>query len=307
MKYHVEKSIVINKSVDEISPLISDFHNWVKWSPWNVLEPGCKMEYSGTVGAPSHMMSWEGEFIGSGRQTLVSIVNGKYEYDLEFIKPFKSKSKAGIILESVDGGTKVVWTLDASLPFFLFFMVATMKSWLGMDYDRGLIMLKAVAETGVVGASTVNNGIVDKEGFKYVGIKRTVSMAELAPLMNKDFETLMNELAKRNAQAKHWVTLYPKMDIKNMRMTYIAAISTENLQGVDMGVDFVAGEVEKGKVLEIKHKGSYQFLGNAWSMGMMYTRAKKLKMRSVPYEYYWNNPRDTATADLETSVFFPVK
>ncbi len=307
MKYHVEKSIVINKSIDEISPLISDFHNWVKWSPWNVLEPGCKMEYSGTAGAPSHMMSWEGEFIGSGRQTLVSIVNGKYEYDLEFIKPFKSKSKAGIILESVDGGTKVVWTLDASLPFFLFFMVATMKSWLGMDYDRGLVMLKAVAETGVVGASTVNNGIVDREGFKYVGIKRTVSMAELAPLMNKDFETLMNELAKRNAQAKHWVTLYPKMDIKNMRMTYIAAISTENLQGVDMGVDFVAGEVEKGKVLEIKHKGSYQFLGNAWSMGMMYTRSKKLKMRSIPYEYYWNNPRDTATADLETSVFFPVK
>ena len=90
-------------------------------------------------------------------------------------------------------------------------------------------------------------------------------------------------------------------------MTYIAAISDENLLGVELSGEFVRGKVKPGKGLEIKHKGSYEFLGNAWSMGMMYARAKKLKGSDIPYEYYWNDPRKTATADLETSIFFPVK
>ncbi len=307
MKYNVEKSIFIDKNISEVVSFVTDFTNWIKWSPWNVLEPKCKMVYSGNAGQVGHTMEWQGEYIGSGRQTLTKIENGHYDYDVEFLKPFKSKSKAGMVLESFEGGTKVTWTLDGSLPFFLFFMVNTMKNWIGMDYERGLRMLKSVAENGIVPAVTTNNGVVDREGFGYIGIQRTVLLSELAPVMNKDFETLVGEIAKHNVSAKHWVCLYTKMDMKKMQMTYIAAISDENLSGVQLGDGFVRGQVKAGKGLEIKHKGSYEFLGNAWSMGMMYAKAKKLKGSDIPYEYYWNDPRQTGTADLETSIFFPVK
>jgi effector-binding domain-containing protein len=42
-------------------------------------------------------------------------------------------------------------------------------------------------------------------------------------------------------------------------------------------------------------------------MGMMYTRAKKLKMRGKPFEYYWNSPLETPENELKTSIYFPVE
>lgn len=40
--------------------------------------------------------------------------------------------------------------MDGKLPYFMFFMVKMMKNWIGMDYERGLAMLKEFIETGEV-------------------------------------------------------------------------------------------------------------------------------------------------------------
>ena len=308
MKYQVEQNITINKSVEEVAPLLADFNNWNKWSPWTKIDPESKIGINGAMNEAGYSMSWDGELVGSGVQTLIKTEGGVYDYDLSFIKPFKSKAKVSFRLESVGEGTKVTWTMDSKMPIFLFFMVKSMKNWLGLDFDRGLRMMKAVAEKGEIGSTTTNQGVVDAEGFGYVGIKRTVDMKDLAPVMSKDFETLIAEvISKRNLSAKHWLCLYPKMNMNTMQMTYIAAVSDENLQGIDMGEGFVRGQVEAGKALEIKHEGSYEFLGNAWSMGMMAFRAKKMKKRGMPYEYYWNSPKEVTPEELKTSIYFPVK
>lgn len=90
-------------------------------------------------------------------------------------------------------------------------------------------------------------------------------------------------------------------------MTYIAAVSDEDLKEVDLGPDYVRGEIASSKALEIKHDGAYDFLGNAWSMGMMYLRAKKMKGKHFPFEQYWNSPMEEEPDNLKTSVFYPVK
>ena len=40
--------------------------------------------------------------------------------------------------------------MKSQLPFFLFWMVKKMKVYIGMDYERGLKMLKDYLETGLV-------------------------------------------------------------------------------------------------------------------------------------------------------------
>lgn len=117
----------------------------------------------------------------------------------------------------------------------------------------------------------------------------------------------MDELKSRGVNAQHWVTLNERFDMKSMQVTFVAAASAEALPDKDLGSAFVQGEVKGGKALQIKHSGAYDFLGNAWSMGMMYLRAKKMKQRDVPFEYYHNNPNETAPERLETSVYFPLK
>ncbi|MBR9910022.1 MAG: hypothetical protein GYB33_06665 [Gammaproteobacteria bacterium] len=308
MKFDVEKSTLIAAPMTQVRELVADFHYWNSWSPWTVVEPACPISISGHPGEPGHSMTWEGEVIGSGKNTLQSSDAQRLHYNLEFFKPWKSKAKVCFLFEEVGDQTKVTWTMNSSMPFFLFFMLKMMKNLIGMDYERGLRMLKEVAEKGSVKAETINNGIVEYSGFSYVGIQRSVPVSEMSTTMRKDFEQLVKDIViDGQKSARHWVCIYPRFDIKNMKATYIAAVSDEDLAGLNLDSSYVKGQVKDAKMLEIKHSGSFDFLGNAWSMGMMNMRARKLKGSGFPFEQYWNSPMEVAPDDLMTSVYFPLK
>ena len=308
MKYQVKRRINIEADLSDIISLIEDFTQWHKWSPWTIIEPDCHLTYSGKPGEASHSMSWDGDIIGSGTNTLMGKTEDRIYYDLKFIKPFKSKAKASFLFEKQDGSIKVTWVLDSSMPFFLFFMVKSMKNWIGMDYDRGLRMLKEVLEKGGIHAKTSFKGKSHLDGFNYIGIQKSVPFSEIGPEMAKDFDTLHTQVVEKSTNPpKNWICVYPKMDMKTMMMTYIAAVSDENIGDIELSQDFVRGFIKKGPALEVTHDGSYEFLGNAWSMGMMHQRAKKLKSSDFPFEQYWNDPKESSAAKLKTSVFFPIK
>lgn len=307
MNYHIEKSITINKDLATVKSLVEDFKQWNSWSPWTVLDPQVKNEYQGSAGDKGHMMSWDGEIIGSGSMHIVKNEQNQIDYALEFIKPFKSKATSTFILKENNGQTEVIWTMDSGVPFFMFFMLPMLKMMVGMDYVRGLKMLKSVAETGTVPATTQNKGIRDYEGFSYIGIQRTATMDEMGDAMKADFEKILNDFIYKGTSAKHWVTLYPKVHASTNSMTYIAAISDEEIDKNNLPAGYVTGEIASGKVLEITHDGPYDFLGNAWNMGMMTARAKQMKQKGSPFEQYWNSPLETEPNDLKTSIFLPLK
>ena len=308
MKFNVEKNIEIEAPLSKVRTLIQDFKEWNSWSPWTIIEPECPIEIEGNPGEVGHSMHWEGKIIGSGKNTLSSIEGSTFNYDLEFIKPWKSKAKTSLILEDAGTKTKVTWTMKSSMPFFLFFMVKTMKNWIGMDYDRGLRMLKEIAENDKINCTTKNEGSIDYKGFSYLGIKRTVSFNEMPENMKKDFEKLERDIVTdRKKNAEKWICIYPKFDMRNMNVTYIAAVSDENLKKEDLGPDYIAGQIQDSNAIEIKHDGSYDFLGNAWSMGMMIMQSNKHKKNGFPFEQYWNNPQNVSPNELKTSVFFPIK
>lgn len=308
MKFDVNKSTVIAAPLDKVRALVADFHHWNSWSPWVVVEPSCPIIISGEFNSPGHTMSWDGEVIGSGKNILISSSSHRLDYQLEFYKPWKSKAKASFVFEEMGDQTKVSWLMDSSMPFFLFFMVKMMKNWIGMDYERGLRMLKEIAEEGEIRAHTFNNGVVDYQGFSYMGIQRTVAIPDMPAAMTRDFEQLVNDIVIQGKQsARHWVCIYPKFDMKKMEATYIAAVSDENLAELALGSRYVKGQIDTGRALEIKHEGSYEFLGNAWSMGMMTMQAKKLKGSGYPFEQYWNSPMEIPPEELQTSIYFPLK
>ncbi len=238
MKYYLERSTHIKASKDVVKALVEDFARWQSWSPWTIVEPDCEVVIEGEKGEIDHTMSWDGEIIGSGTNTLIEKSESELLYDLRFIKPYKSKAKTGFKFEETNEGTKVTWSMDSSIPFFLFFMIKPMKAWIGMDYDRGLRMLKEMAEKGEVNATTINNGVVDIEGFSYVGIKRTVLMNDIGKYMQQDFDKIIEDVViSRGKSATNWVSVYPEMSMKDNTMTYIAAVSDEELKDDDLGRD----------------------------------------------------------------------
>src|SRR5471032_3172600 len=65
---HVERSVLVKVPADNILPLISDFHRWASWSPFERLDPAMKKTYSGAASGKGAIYEWVGNNkAGQGR------------------------------------------------------------------------------------------------------------------------------------------------------------------------------------------------------------------------------------------------
>ncbi len=306
--YHVERSIVIHKPLKEIQDSLRNFKQWPKWSPWLIMEPDAALTYSDRQGQVGANYGWSGVLVGAGSMELTQVQDDALKMGLHFVKPFKSKADVGFTLEKVDEGTKVTWFMDGHLPFFMFWMTGKMKKMIGMDYERGLNMLKEYLETGSVSSYVHIEGILPLREQHYVGIPRTCTIKELGEVMKQDFETLYDFMEQHAISTDRIpFTIYDTFDIFKGNASYVACIPLE--ENVPLDDSWVRGTVEEGDALKTMHKGSYLHLGNGWMTAISYARMKKIKTRKHPmgYEFYLNDPANTPPQELITEIYMPLK
>jgi hypothetical protein len=79
--YSVNKTIEINANLKVIKPLITDFSQWQKWSPWEKVDPSIHF----TLGEPSSGLgahqSWEGKW-GYGEMIITSVSQNKVNFNI---------------------------------------------------------------------------------------------------------------------------------------------------------------------------------------------------------------------------------
>ena len=148
---NVSKEIVINKPKAEVFNYIKYLKNQDNFSKWGSMDPNMKKEYTGTDGTVGFVSAWEGNSkVGKGEQEITAIEEGKsLKFDLRFIKPFKSFSKAFMTTEAVsDNATKVTWGFDSKMPYPLNIMklFMNMEKAVGNDFSTGLSNLKNLME-----------------------------------------------------------------------------------------------------------------------------------------------------------------
>ncbi len=308
-KFSVNRSIQIDREVSEVFQLVVNFSEMKKWSPWMVMEPSAKTTLEGADGIVGAVHGWEGDLLGAGELEITSIApNRAIDYDLRFFKPWKSASKVRFEFEDLEGTTKVTWTMDSRLPWFMFWMTSMMEEFVGMDYVRGLTMLKEYCETGEVLSLVEIEDARKFDGFNYIGVKKTCSLDAIGESMKADFEKLEAYMNEHQIHTSGTVfSIYHKYDFKAKICTYTSGFSVKSPR--DAAEDFVAGRLFGGKALVLKHTGRYENLGNAWTAGYAYLRSKKIKPKKGvdPLEVYLNNPKETDPKDLKTVLFFPVK
>ena len=305
-KMHIEKSITIDAPIDQVYAALNDFHNWPSWSPWLIAEPECKVD----VREDGKYYEWEGNRIGSGNMTVLEEKAPNYiNYDLTFLKPWKSTAKTYFNCKENNGSTEVSWGMDSSLPFFMFWMKKQMEAFVGSDYDRGLAMLKSHVEKGEIESTLNFKGRESYPGCNYVGIKRQIGMAKMPEMMAKDFGKL-GELAKSkpDQMAGGMFSIYHKWDMVKGQVSYTAGLPvTSEIAGLTS--DFITGAIPATSVYTLQHVGSYKHLGNAWSTINMMARNKEFKaIKGIhPFETYENNPEEVEEKDLITNIHFAIK
>ena len=304
-KMHINKSIKINASPEKIHEVISDFKQWPAWSPWLIAEPEAVVNYR----EDGLHYDWEGNRIGTGNMTIEKNTPGKIDYDLTFLKPWKSKAKVAFKLNPHEDHTHVSWTMDSSLPFFLFWMKKSMEAFVGMDYDRGLKMLKEYVEDGQIKSKLEFKGMSDFAGCNYIGVKRSTTQEGMQTDMGADFEKV-NQVGQANPDNVTGApfSIYHKFDPVKDRVDYTVGLPVKDIPA-DLPADVMSGAIPATKVYTLRHVGSYAHLGNAWTTMSMMVRNKEFKtVKGIhPFETYGNMPGEVPEEELITDINFAVK
>lgn len=146
----IEKSVVINKSRQEVFDYIKIARNMDFYSVWNMADPEKKTSYSGTDGTVGFTYRWDSKNknVGAGEQEIVKISEGtSIAYELRFERPMKNTGSSKFILSDAGNGqTKVLWDFRGPMKFPMSLFKGMFQKMLGKDIEKSLGNLKEVLE-----------------------------------------------------------------------------------------------------------------------------------------------------------------
>src|SRR4051812_11468568 len=149
--FRVQRAAIIDAAPEKIFPLISDFHQWRTWSPWEQRDPNLQRSYGGAASGKGAVYQWQGNRnVGSGRMEILEAPPPRrLVIKLDFLKPFEAHNVAEFTLTPQGGSTNVVWLMHGPAPLMskVMQLFMNMDDMIGRDFAAGLANLKREAET----------------------------------------------------------------------------------------------------------------------------------------------------------------
>jgi uncharacterized protein YndB with AHSA1/START domain len=149
--FRVQRTATIKAPPEKIFPLISDFHRWGSWSPYEKLDPAMRRTLSGSPSGTGAVYQWEGNAkAGKGRMEITqATAPSEVGIKLDFLKPLEAHNTARFTLEPAGDATRVTWAMEGTSPFVgkVLSIFISMDRMVGKDFETGLANLKAIAET----------------------------------------------------------------------------------------------------------------------------------------------------------------
>jgi len=147
--YNIEKTIIIKKPAAEVMKRVGNLNDHAAWNPWQQREPASSKTITGAPNTPGHKYGWQGKKTGIGSLTLKSIDDKHIHFELEFLKPWKSKAKDNWLFEPWGDGSecKVTWQNSGELPWPIARLMGPLiNKNLNYQFQVGLDNLKKLCE-----------------------------------------------------------------------------------------------------------------------------------------------------------------
>ncbi len=307
--YHVARSIEIAATPQKVFEVVADFGSWTTWSPWLLAEPDAKV----TVSAPANQIgakyAWEGQVTGQGELVHRQLIPGQLVDDeLRFIKPFKTTCSTSFELQPSGSGTRLTWNMQGQMPWFMFWMIPMMKTFIGMDYRRGLVMLKDWIETGAIPSRIEVRGSQPVGPLRVAGITGSAPVDAVGSQMEATFRTAREAFERAGIEPGLPVSVYTRFRVKEGVFEYLSGFELPPGQRLPAESKLSLWELPPLQAFQVQHTGSYRHLGNGWSAANQLVRHRKLKQRSCgTFEIYRNEPGEVPEAELVTDIYLPLK
>jgi len=308
--WNVQKSIEIDAPVSKVYQMVSDYRTWTTWSPWLIAEPQAKVDISDRSNQVGSTYHWSGKMVGEGRLEHLRLETDRLVEDrLDFIRPTKSKSKTGFKFEAIANRTKLVWWIDGNMPWYLFFLTPMIKTMVGMDYQRGLMMIKELAETGRITSSTEVLGIESIPPIRVAGLQAQSSVFNIEQSMEEMLVKLESEYQDQGMPKEGaMVAVYTRFKVKQGIFEYLLGRAIPDTLLIPTPSSLKEWKFPQARALHVRHTGSYKHLGNAWSIANQIAKHQKLKLnRSASFEIYTNSPHDNPEESLQTDLYLPLR
>ena len=147
--FRVQRAASIKAPPEKIVAVLSDFHGWEAWSPWEKMDPAMNRSHSGAAKGKGAAYEWDGnKEVGKGRMEITEAAATRVAIDLDFVKPFEAHNKVVFTLVPKGDATEVTWAMQGPLPYVakLVHLFLDMDGMVGQQFETGLANLKAVAE-----------------------------------------------------------------------------------------------------------------------------------------------------------------
>ena len=309
-QYLISRSETIDVSSEKAIEVAANFETWRTWSPWLMVEPEAIVEVSRPPNEVGSTYRWEGDICGAGQLTHQEVTPGKnVRCKLEFFRPMKSVCETEFTAVAVTKERcELTWTMRGKLPWFLFWMKGMMETFIGMDYERGLRMLKEYAETGQVSSKLEIVGVEQQPERKLIGLVGGATMDEIGEKMNQTMQQVDASLPDSDDRQTAAAFYHPTSDLRKRWFDFTAGYLFQRDPKQMVG-SLVTETIPAGRYFVVRHVGCYQHLGNAWMGGVQMIRHHKLKMaKAGGYEIYQDSLEDDELdKDRVTDVYIPIK
>jgi uncharacterized protein YndB with AHSA1/START domain len=147
--FQVKRSTTIKAAPETIYPLISDWHNFFAWSPFEK-DPAMKRNFKGAARGQGAIYEWDGNNkVGAGRIEIIeAAAPSKLVMQLDMKRPRQAQNRVEFTLAGKGGTTDVTWAMTGRVPFMgkLMGIFMNCDKMVGSQFDEGLAKLKVLAE-----------------------------------------------------------------------------------------------------------------------------------------------------------------
>lgn len=305
--YNVKRDIVINAPEQTVYKGISTFAMFDQWNPWNKLDSTQKVELTGTDGTVGAKRSWKGnDKVGEGAMTITNLVpNQSVNYQLDFIKPFKSTSQVTMSMEKAEGGYKVTWAMAGKMPypFNVMSLFGNMDKQIGSDFESGLKTLKELSEKAPAAAYEVKE--IQWPATEALGIRKTVKFPEMSAFFASTFPEAYKAISSAGAKPGTPLGIYYKYDEQAMEADMAAAVPYEGKKVLAKGLSNISIPAQQAYLID--YYGAYDENMKA-PYNEMAAFLKKNFNRENPdlvIEQYLSDPmQEPDTTKWHTAIYF---
>ena|SRR5690554_5629191 len=149
--YSLSRSVTVAATPERIRPLITQFPQWRRWSPFEQSDPDLKRDYRGAEEGVGAVYEWSGNAkAGAGVMTITAATANKVDIHLRFLRPFKAESQHRFDLAPSGATTNVTWTMSGEqrgLMGLVMKLFMPVEKVMGPQFEKGLASLKQAAES----------------------------------------------------------------------------------------------------------------------------------------------------------------